>query len=142
ETVSPLEYLESTLHPWVGFVIMPVFALANAGVPLHIASFTEPVALAVAAGLVIGKPLGIVLFSWIAVRAGLAHLPSGVAWTALGGGGVLAGIGFTMALFVAGLALDGAALEAAKVGIIAGSAVSAAVGLAVLARALPAPTRS
>jgi NhaA family Na+:H+ antiporter len=138
ETVSPLEYLESTLHPWVGFVIMPVFALANAGVTLHIASFTEPVAVAVAAGLLIGKPLGIVLFSWIAVRVGLAHLPAGVGWTALAGGGILAGIGFTMALFVAGLALDGTALEAAKVGIIAGSAVSAALGLAVLVRVLPA----
>jgi len=139
ETVSPLEYLESTLHPWVGFVIMPVFALANAGVPLHLASFAEPVALAVAAGLVIGKPLGILLFSWLAVRAGLAHLPAGVGWGALTGGGILAGIGFTMALFVAGLALDGTALEAAKVGIIAGSVVSAALGLAVLARVFPAP---
>jgi NhaA family Na+:H+ antiporter len=138
QTVSPLEYLESTLHPWVSFVIMPVFALANAGVTLHLASFTEPVALAVAAGLLVGKPVGIVLFSWIAVRARLAHLPDGIGWPALAGGGLLAGIGFTMALFIAGLALDGTALEAAKVGIISGSAVSAAIGLAVLVRTLPA----
>jgi Na+:H+ antiporter, NhaA family len=143
ETVSPLEYLESTLHPWVSFVIMPVFALANAGVTLHLASFTEPVALAVAAGLLIGKPVGILLFSWIAVRARLARLPGGIGWRALAGGGLLAGIGFTMALFIAGLALDGTALDAAKVGIISGSAVSAAIGLAVLVLVLPAaPART
>src|SRR5262249_13170098 len=141
ETVSPLEYLESTLHPWVGFVIMPVFALANAGVPLHLASFTEPVAVAVAAGLLCGTPRGIALCSWIGGRVGLAPLPAGVGWTALAGGGILAGIGFTMALFVAGLALDGTALEAAKVGIIAGSAVSAALGLAVPLRGPPPPAR-
>jgi NhaA family Na+:H+ antiporter len=117
---------------------MPLFALANAGVILHLASFTEPVALAVAAGLLVGKPVGIVVFSWIAVRARLAHLPDGIGWLAIAGAGLLGGIGFTMALFVAGLALDGTALDAAKVGIIAGSAVSAVLGLAVLARTLPA----
>jgi NhaA family Na+:H+ antiporter len=138
ETVSPLEYLESALHPWVSFVIMPVFALANAGVPLHFASFTHPVALAVAAALVVGKPAGVVLFSWLAVRARLARLPDAVGWHAIAGGGCLAGIGFTMALFVAGLALDGTALEAAKVGVLAGSAASAALGMVVLLRM---PTR-
>jgi len=139
EMVSPLEYLESMLHPWVGFVIMPIFALANAGVPLQVASFGDPIALAVAAGLVIGKPAGITLLSWIAVRAGLARLPEGVGWTALIGGGALAGIGFTMALFVAGLALEGPDLEAAKVGILGGSAVAAVIGMAVLAWVLPRP---
>jgi NhaA family Na+:H+ antiporter len=140
ETVSPLEYLESLLHPWVGFAIMPIFALANAGVPLQLTSFGDPIAVAVGAGLVIGKPIGIVLFSWIAVRAGLARLPEGIGWPALIGGGVLAGIGFTMALFVAGLALEGPALEAAKVGILGASAVAAAIGMAVLVRALPSPS--
>jgi NhaA family Na+:H+ antiporter len=140
ETVSPLEYLESMLHPWVGFAIMPIFALANAGVPLQIASFGDPTALAVGAGLVIGKPVGIALFSWIAVRAGFARLPEGVGWPALIGGGALAGIGFTMALFVAGLALEGPALEAAKVGILGASALAAAIGMAVLARVLPVPS--
>jgi len=91
EHVSPLEYLESTLHPWVGFVIMRVFALANAGVPLRLASLADPVALSVAAGLVIGKPVGIVLSSWIAVRASVARLPDGVGWAALAGGEALAG---------------------------------------------------
>lgn len=139
ETVSPLEYLESTLHPWVSFVVMPVFALANAGVPLHLASFLDPVALAVAAGLLVGKPVGILVFSWLAVRAGVAKLPDAVGWHAVAGAGCLAGIGFTMALFIAGLALDGTALEAAKVGVLAGSAVAAAIGLLVLGRVLPAP---
>ena len=137
ETVSPLEYLESVLHPWVGFGIMPVFALANAGVPLHLASVSDPTALAIAAGLVIGKPVGIVLCSWIAVRGRLARLPDGVDWRAIAGGGVLAGIGFTMALFIAGLALDGATLAAAKVGILGASALAATIGLATLARVLP-----
>jgi len=140
ETVSPLEYLESMLHPWVGFAIMPIFALANAGVPLQVASFGDPIAVAVGAGLVLGKPIGIALFSWIAVRAGLARLPEGVGWPALIGGGALAGIGFTMALFVAGLALEGPALEAAKVGILGASAVAAAIGMALLVRALPVPS--
>ena len=97
-------------------------------------------AVAVGAGLVIGKPIGIVLFSWIAVRAGLARLPEGIGWPALIGGGTLAGIGFTMALFVAGLALEGPALEAAKVGILGASAVAAAIGMALLVRALPVPS--
>ena len=68
ETISPLERLEETLHPWVSFAIMPVFALANAGVPIHAAAFTDAVAISVVAGLVVGKPLGIGLFSWLAVR--------------------------------------------------------------------------
>jgi len=81
---------------------------------------------------VVGKPLGIVAISFLAVRLGLASLPAGVGWGALAGGGALAGIGFTMALFIAGLALDGAALNAAKVGILAGSALAAVAGVGVL----------
>ena len=138
ETVSPLEHLESTLHPWVGFVIMPIFALANAGIAFRPADATDPVALAVAAGLCVGKPLGIVGLSWLAVRTGLARLPEGVSWAALAGGGALAGIGFTMALFIAGLALDGPAREVAKVGVLGGSAVAALAGMSVLLLALPA----
>jgi NhaA family Na+:H+ antiporter len=137
EVVSPLEYLERTLHPWVGFVIMPLFALANAGVVFTPSDMTDPVAIAVAAGLVIGKPLGIVLLSWIAVQAGIAELPEGIGWRVLAAGGCLAGIGFTMALFIAGLALGGPELEAAKVGILLGSVVSGAVGVGLLAYWLP-----
>jgi len=132
EVLSPLEYLEGLLHPWVGFVIMPIFALANAGVAFELGDFGEPIALAIAAGLVLGKPVGIVIFSWVAVRSGIARLPSGVTWGVLVGGGFLAGIGFTMALFIADLALDGDVLDTAKVGILGASALAAVVGVTVL----------
>jgi Na+:H+ antiporter, NhaA family len=137
ESVSPLERLETALHPWVAFAIMPLFALANAGVPIEPSAFGHPVALAVAAGLVFGKPLGIVAFSWLAVRLGLASLPSGINWLAMVGAGCLAGIGFTMSLFVAALALEGALLDAGKIGILVGSAVSAVAGLVLLWLFLP-----
>jgi NhaA family Na+:H+ antiporter len=137
ETVPPLERLETALHPWVAFVIMPIFALANAGVPVDPAGLGDPVAVAVALGLCVGKPVGIFAFSWAAVRVGLARLPAGVTWPVLAATGVLAGIGFTMSLFIAGLALEGDLLTAGKVGTLAGSAVSAAVGLALLAWLLP-----
>jgi len=137
ETVSPVEYLITSLHPWVGFLIMPIFALANAGVPIGAAGLTSPVAFAAAAGLLVGKPLGIVLLSFFAVRIGLAKLPQGVSWGVLAAGGILAGIGFTMALFIAGLALDGELLAAAKVGILGASAVAAVVGTLLLRRLLP-----
>ncbi len=139
ELVSPLEYLEATLHPWVGFVIMPLFALANAGVVVEPGAVRSPVALAVATGLVLGKPIGIVTFSWVAVRMGLARLPDGTGWGALTGGGLLCGIGFTMALFIAGLALAGQTLDAAKVGILGSSAVAALAGMATLLVTLPPP---
>ncbi len=137
ETVSPLVYLETTLHPWVGFAIMPLFALANAGVPFTASDLGDPVAVAVGLGLVIGKPIGIVGFSWLAVRAGLAALPQGVTWGLLLGGGLLAGIGFTMALFISGLALDADSLGAAKVGVLAASAIAAALGMLTMTRLLP-----
>ncbi|MBL8860466.1 MAG: Na+/H+ antiporter NhaA [Planctomycetes bacterium] len=133
ETISPLEYLESLLHPWVGFVIMPLFALANAGVTITASGFADPIATAVGVGLLVGKPVGIVLFSFLAVRLGLAALPAGVGWRQMTGAGFLAGIGFTMALFIAGLALVGPALDAAKVGILAGSALAATIGMVMLA---------
>ncbi len=137
ETVSPVEYLEGVLHPWVGFFIMPIFALANAGVPFEMSDFADPIAHAVAAGLVIGKPLGIVFFSFVAIRIGLARLPNGVSWGVLTGGGFLAGIGFTMALFIAGLALEGDVLDAAKVGVLGASTVAALIGMALLIWLLP-----
>ena len=136
ESVSPLERLETLLHPWVGFVIMPLFALANAGVAIKVAEITSPVAVAVAVGLFVGKPLGIVLFSWLAVRAGIAKLPAGVNWLVLLGGGFLAGIGFTMSLFVAGLALKDDLLAAGKIGTLCGSLASATVGATILVLAL------
>jgi NhaA family Na+:H+ antiporter len=137
EAVSPLERLETALHPWVAFGIMPLFALANAGVRVEATAFGETVAMAVAAGLVFGKPLGIVLFSYLAVRAGLARLPTGVNWRIMLGAGCLAGIGFTMSLFIASLALEGELLDAGKIGTLAGSAVSATVGCLLLRAFLP-----
>ncbi|QEG40973.1 Na+/H+ antiporter NhaA [Roseimaritima ulvae] len=132
ETVSPLEYLEVTLHPWTAYVIMPVFALANAAVVIRPEQIGDSVALAVMLGLVIGKPLGIVLFSWLAVRSGLARLPHRLPWRMLVAGSCLAGIGFTMALFIDGLAFGEAGLDTAKIGVLIGSAVSAVVGMALL----------
>ncbi len=137
ETLSPLEYLEHSLHPWSSFVIVPIFALANAGVPFAISDFADSVALAAAAGLVIGKPLGIFVVSLLAVKLGLASLPDGVTWPILISAGALAGIGFTMSIFIAGLALDGAALDVAKVGVLAGSVIAAVAGMAVLLVILP-----
>jgi NhaA family Na+:H+ antiporter len=132
EAVSPLEFVERALHPWVGFVIMPLFALANAGVVFDRSDIADPVALAVIGGLVVGKPLGIVVASWIAVTARLARKPANLSWGAIAGGGCLAGIGFTMALFIAGLALEGHALDAAKFGILIASAISGVLGMATL----------
>jgi Na+:H+ antiporter, NhaA family len=137
EATSPLERLETKLHPWVAFLIMPVFALANAGVSIQPAAITNVVALAVAAGLILGKPLGIVAFSWLAVRIGLARMPAGVNWKIMIGAGSLAGIGFTMSLFIAGLALDGPLLDAGKIGTLTGSAVSAVLGSILLMIFLP-----
>jgi NhaA family Na+:H+ antiporter len=141
ESVSPLERLERGLHPWVAFIIMPVFALANAGVVLRPAGLGSTAAVAVIVGLVLGKPLGIVLFSWAAVRVGLARLPGGVNWKVMVGVGCVAGIGFTMSLFIAGLAFDNAPglLDSAKIGVLAGSAVSAVVGCTLLLLTLRRP---
>jgi NhaA family Na+:H+ antiporter len=137
EAVSPLERLETALHPWVAFGIMPIFALANAGFHVEPASISHPVAIAVAAGLLLGKPIGIVFFSWLAIRIGIARLPSGVNWAVMVGAGFLAGIGFTMSLFVAGLALKGELLDAGKIGTLVGSTLSAMVGLLLLVKFLP-----
>ena len=137
ETISPVEYLEGVLHPWVSFLILPLFALANAGVLIQMSDFADPIAQAVAAGLVIGKPLGIVVFSFLAVRIGVAGLPTGVGWGVLAGGGFLAGIGFTMALFIAGLALEGDSLDAAKIGVLGASALAGIIGMSLLNWLLP-----
>jgi NhaA family Na+:H+ antiporter len=145
ESASPLERLEKGLHPWVAFIIMPIFALGNAGVTVELGAITHPVALAVAAGLCVGKPLGIFLFSWLAVQLGIARLPSGVNWKVMIGAGCLGGIGFTMSLFVAGLAFPGhlpeagTLLDAGKIGTLTGSTVSAILGCILLLMFLPKP---
>ncbi|TWT67364.1 Na+/H+ antiporter NhaA [Allorhodopirellula solitaria] len=140
ETVSPLEYLEVTLHPWTAYVIMPVFALANAGVLIEPANLIDSVAVAVMLGLVVGKPLGIVLFSWLVVRAGVAQLPARISWPVLFSGSCLAGIGFTMALFIEGLAFGADGPDTAKTGVLVGSAVSAVAGISLLLWTLPKQT--
>ena len=140
ETISPLERLLSALHPWVAFGIMPLFALANAGVVLQPEAAGHGIAWAVAAGLVLGKPIGILFFSWLAVGTGLARLPTGATWRQVFGASCLGGIGFTMSLFIAGLALDGKLLDSAKIGTLAGSALSAVIGYLVLRATLRSPS--
>mgnify|MGYP001815252572 CR=1 FL=1 len=137
EGTSPLERLEIGLHPWVAFLIMPLFALANAGVGIEVASLGSPVALAVATGLVLGKPIGIVLFSWIATKLGLARLPAEVNWKIMLGAACLAGIGFTMSIFIAGLALQGTLLDDGKIGTLVGSTISAILGCSLLLIFMP-----
>jgi Na+:H+ antiporter, NhaA family len=132
ETISPLDRLETALHPWVAFVIMPLFALANAGVHVDMAALSNPVSMATAAGLALGKPLGIVTFSALAVKLGWARLPDGVNWKLLTGAGCLAGIGFTMSLFIADLALGEKLMESGKIGALVGSAIGATVGCTLL----------
>jgi NhaA family Na+:H+ antiporter len=141
---APVDDLVHRLHPWVAFVIMPLFALCNAGVALDASSLgdtqTQRVAIAVVLGLLLGKPVGITLFAWLAVRSGVAELPSRVGWSQILGAGLLAGIGFTVALFIAALAFeDGRLVAGAKVGILAASLLATLLGTAVLARALPRP---
>jgi NhaA family Na+:H+ antiporter len=133
---TPLQRLEHALHPWVSFVIMPVFALANAGV--RVLGEGQPlgnpaVILGIVLGLVVGKPLGISLASWLAVRLGLAERPPGTRWSELVGVACLGGIGFTMALFIAALAFEGTALlPAAKIGVLVASVLAALFGWAAL----------
>ncbi|EMI43714.1 Na+/H+ antiporter NhaA [Rhodopirellula sp. SWK7] len=137
ELVSPLEYLEITLHPWTAYLIMPLFALANAGVAIEMSNLNDSVAIAVVLGLVVGKPLGIVCFSWLAIRTGWAKLPDGIGWPILISGSCLAGIGFTMALFIDGLAFGSDGLATAKIGVLVGSAISGLIGMALLMWLLP-----
>jgi NhaA family Na+:H+ antiporter len=135
---SPLHRVEHALQPWVGFVIMPIFALANAGV--HVlgnvrAAATNLVAIGVALGLFVGKPLGITLFAWVAARAGIASAPEGVSWPQLFGAAWLCGIGFTMSLFVATLAFGTSdTLDVAKMGIIVASLAAGVAGSVVMVR--------
>jgi Na+:H+ antiporter, NhaA family len=136
----PLLRLEHGLHGIVAFGIMPLFALANAGVPLALAAIEagdgSRVAFGAALGLLLGKPVGITLFAWAAVRTGTASLPHGVSWGTIGGAGVLGGIGFTMALFIAGLAFgaEPELLISAKLGIMGASLAAGLVGWLLLRR--------
>ena len=132
---SPLVHLEHTLHPWVTWLVLPVFALANAGVTVvgTDLDLAHPIAVGIGGGLVLGKLAGVTGASWLAVRLGLGSLPQGANWTHMLGIALLGGIGFTMSAFVAGLSFDDAALlDTAKLGIMGGSAIAAIAGLTVL----------
>lgn len=134
---SPLIRLEHALHPWVAFFILPVFAFANAGVSLSgisLADLTAPLPLGIAAGLVVGKPIGVLAFAWVAVQLGWARLPERVGWMQIYGVAQLAGIGFTMSLFIGTLAFAGIEQQAAvRLGVLGGSILSIALGMAALA---------
>ena len=142
QSLSPLERLTGALHPWSAFVVMPIFAFANAGVSIDTGALGDPLALRVAfgvgTGLLVGKALGITLFCWVAVRIGIAKLPARVGWGSVLGAAVLAGIGFTMALFITALAFEDPTLAAAsKLGVMVASVIATLCGVAALSRALP-----
>lgn len=120
------------LHPWVGFLIIPIFAFANAGATISAVGIGQPVFTAISAGLVFGKPIGVLTFSWLAVHLGLATRPLDLGWSLLAAGSLLTGIVFTMSLFIAGLAYTLTMLDAAKTGILTASVVSATAGFVML----------
>ncbi len=129
DTESPLERMEHKIHPWSGFVVLPLFALANAGIVLSTEAISDAVgstvALGVFLGLWIGKPIGIVLGAWLAVRLQLAALPDNVSWGRIAGIGALSGIGFSVSIFITDLAFEGDVAEQAKLGILTATVLSA-----------------
>ena len=137
-SVSPCDRMIDGLHPWTSYLIVPIFALANAGIVLSADSISSPSAVmgGVAAALVAGKFIGVTLFSWVAVRLGFGRLPDGARWGHIMGVGAVAGIGFTVSLFITGLAFDDTAVQdEAKIGILAASIIAALAGAAILAAA-------
>jgi NhaA family Na+:H+ antiporter len=134
---SPLQRMEHSLHPFTTFVVLPLFALANANlrlVGLDVgALLVQPVTLGVFFGLLVGKPIGITAFTWLAVRMRMADLPDGLTWRYAIGGGILGGIGFTMSLFVANLAFsDLLLLNEAKLAVLGTSIIAGVLGYAFL----------
>jgi NhaA family Na+:H+ antiporter len=136
EQESPLKSLEHTLHPWVAFLIMPIFVFMNAGIPFQTVeglTLFSPMPIGIALGLFIGKQVGIFSFTFLAVKLGLARLPQGVNWWHVYGIAVMSGVGFTMSLFIASLAFGEGSLEIiSRQGIIFGSFLAAAVGMLIL----------
>lgn len=131
-----LERMEHALHPWVAFLVVPIFALANAGVSfagIELSAFAAPLPLGIALGLFLGKQLGIVGFAWMAVKSGIASLPEGIGWPQVYGLSLIAGIGFTMSLFIGNLAFSSPEeLAAVKLGVLSGSLLSAIAGIMIL----------
>lgn len=140
---SPLKHLEHALHPWSAFMILPIFAFANAGVSLEgisLSTLGTALPMGIALGLLIGKPLGIFSFSWLAVKAGVAKLPEGIDFRHIFAVSVLCGIGFTMSMFIASLAFTGANADFnthARLGILMGSTLAAVIGYFLLSVSLP-----
>ena len=137
---SPLKQLEHALHPWVAYAILPIFAFANAGVSLagiSLASFTQPVSLGIAAGLFVGKQIGIFTGILFMVKSKLARMPAEASWPMLYGVAVLCGIGFTMSLFIGTLAFDEAYAAQVRLGVLSGSILSAVVGYGLMRVFLP-----
>ncbi len=137
EVVSVAERLGHLLHPWTSFVVIPLFALANAGVVLSADRIgdvmSSNVALGIAAGLVVGKVVGITGMSWLAIRAGLGKAPNGVSWTHLFGASAVAGIGFTVSLFITGLAFDDPEIvDTAKISVLLASVIAGTAGFLIL----------
>jgi NhaA family Na+:H+ antiporter len=136
ELTTPLQRVETALRPWVVFLVVPLFALSNAGVPLNwnlSVLLSNSVSLGIGMGLVLGKPLGISLFTWLSLRFRLASLPAGVTWRHLYGASWLGGIGFTMSLFISSLAFQGTPLlPAAKSAVLFSSLVAGSIGWAIL----------
>jgi NhaA family Na+:H+ antiporter len=137
EATTAVEHLEHLVHPWSALVVLPLFALASAGIPLTVAAVhhaaTDRTALGVVVGLVVGKPVGVFGATWVAVALGVGALPRGLRWVHLAGGAALAGIGFTVAIFIAGLAFSDPVMEdSARTGILAGSLMAALLGVAIL----------
>ncbi len=141
-----LHHMEHTLHPWVAYMILPIFAFANAGVSLTGVSFSDlaqPLPLGIAAGLVLGKQIGVFSATWIAVKTGLARLPEGVDWRHIYGVACLTGVGFTMSLFIGSLAFGAdETMNAVRLGVISGSVVSGVLGYVVLRAVGAAPNTS
>lgn len=129
ERRAPAQRLEHDLHPWVAFLILPVFGFANAGVPFEgmgFSSLLQPVTLGIIAGLVIGKQVGIFATMWLAIKTGFCQKPEGTTWVHLYGVSILCGIGFTMSLFIGGLAFQGDEMQASvRLGVLVGSLISA-----------------
>ena len=133
---SPLHSLEHGLHPYVAFLIVPLFAFANSGLNLQgmtLATLTQPLTLGIALGLLLGKFAGVMLATWGMVRSGLGALPDGATWPQMAGVALLAGIGFTMSLFIGGLSFsDGPQMDAVRLGVLLASTVAAVAGFALL----------
>jgi Na+:H+ antiporter, NhaA family len=141
EVETPMSHFQHQLNPWVAFGILPLFAFANAGIPLISGigdAVTSTVTWGVIAGLILGKPIGVALFAWLAVRSGIAVLPAAITWRNIGGVALLGGIGFTMSLFITELAFEaGPIADDARIGILAGSILAGVIGYLVLNATLP-----